>query len=378
MLCNGTQDNLQVVMNKKSLPSDTQTENPYESIIEGKNGTNGSTHQKPSHCVDIPKSDSNPSPTCPRKRSCREKETEAETPDSKRKRQEEKPTFKTSGSATKNSSRDKLDFTWICTECNEAECLENPEADLILCEGKCNRPFHYPCANLPHVPSSEEEWICEDCEKGSHQCAICQQYGADDEDVYCCDKQDCGLFFHESCLSMQNVEVQVIETKISSAVEQEDEEGLEVDPVIMSKPRFICPAHSCWTCTEDYVPPEEDDDETPVKKQSKGKKKNKKSNNFASKRDPNLYVSCTRAASLYSFPRYPHLTPSSVGHFLLISVVCIAQLPIILLASRQWLAFMNLRCFVMNMPQRTNCRTLTWRLPCREKLRPWWKRSLPT
>jgi hypothetical protein len=288
MLCNGTQDSPR---RKKSL---------------GKNGTNGSTHQKPLHCENIPKSDSSPSPTGKRKRSCREKETEIESPERKRKRQEEKPASKTNGSATKKSSREKLDFTWICTECNEAECLENPEAELILCEGKCNRPFHYDCANLSHVPSSEEEWICEDCQKGCHQCAICHQYGADDEDVYICDKEGCGLFFHESCLRMQNVEVQVIETKISSAVEQEEEEGLDVAPAIMTKLRFICPAHSCWTCTEDYEPPD-DEDEAPVKKQSKGKKKSRKSNNFASKRDPNVYVSCTRAG-LHCFPCYPHLT----------------------------------------------------------------------
>jgi hypothetical protein len=313
MLCNSTQDN---PLHKKSLASDTQTKNSDESSILGKNGTNGSTREKPSRRADIPTLDCNPttpSHTGRRKRSCREKVMESPQ-SSKRKRQEEKPIPKSNGSATKKSPREKLDFSWICTECNEAECLENPDAELILCEGKCNRPFHYNCANVFHVPSSDEEWICEDCQQGRHLCAICHQYGADDEDVHCCDKQGCGLFFHESCLSMQNVEIQVTEIKISSAVEQEEDEGLEVEPVIMSKPRFICPAHSCWTCTEDYVPPEDDDDETPAKKQTKGKKESKKSNNFASKRDPNLFVSCTRAGLYCSFLA-THISPISVGNF---------------------------------------------------------------
>ena len=236
---------------------------------------------------DSSKSDSNRFPAGRRKRSCRESKAKADSPESKRKHEEEDPISKTTGIANKKLCRDKHEFTWICVECNEAECIEDPEAELILCEGKCNRPFHYPCANLSTVPSAEEAWTCEDCQTGRHQCSICQQYGADEEDVFCCDKQDCGLYFHESCLSMRNVEIQVTEMRPSSPVE---EEGLDVEPVIMSKPRFTCPAHSCWSCTEDYIPTEDD----AVKQRSKGRKTNKSSNYFASKKESRLYVSCTR------------------------------------------------------------------------------------
>lgn len=213
---------------------------------------------------------------------------EAQTSENKRKSEEDdKPAANGVKPKKANSSRraDVLDLTWICTECNEAECDANPDAELMLCEGGCHRPFHYPCANLQSVPSSDEKWICEDCQKGRHRCAFCEEYGADEEEVFCCDKKDCGLFFHESCLSMRNVEIQVAER---------GSEDIDGEPAFVGKPHFICPAHSCWACTEDYVPPEEDmDDEADAKKKKgKGRKKKKKdSSSFAMKRDPVLFVS---------------------------------------------------------------------------------------
>ena len=218
---------------------------------------------------------------------------EMQSSGNKRKRENNKLTLEAKPAANgtkpkkaKSSRRtDVLDFTWICTECNEAECDANPDAELILCEGGCHRPFHYPCANLPAAPPSEERWICEDCQKGRHRCAFCEEYGADNEDVFCCDKENCGLFFHESCLSMRNVEIQL--------TERGAEEDIDGEAGVVGKPHFICPAHSCWTCTEDYVPPEEDiDDEADTKKKGKGrKKKSKVSSSFAMKRDAVLFVS---------------------------------------------------------------------------------------
>jgi len=233
--------------------------------------------------------------------------TETQSSDSKRKREngetssDVKPQSKpvpTGGKAkkAKSSRPNVLDFTWICTECNEAECDANPEADLLLCEGGCHRPFHYTCANLSSMPPSDEKWVCEDCQKGRHRCVLCEEYGTDNEEVYCCNKEDCGLFFHESCLSMQNVEIQLAESSTSSAAEDEDLDG---EPSITSKPHFICPAHSCWACTEDYVPPEDEDEDDTADKKKKGKGRKKKttkvSNSFAMKRDHILYVSlCTK------------------------------------------------------------------------------------
>jgi hypothetical protein len=97
---------------------------------------------------------------------------------------------------------------WICSECKEAECMMKPEADtLLICEGACRRLFHYPCAGLAELPAEEEKYVCADCTGNKHACSICHHYGIDNEDVFCCSKDGCGLFFHESCLSMQNVEV---------------------------------------------------------------------------------------------------------------------------------------------------------------------------
>lgn len=204
-------------------------------------------------------------------------------------RDETKPNAKPA--AKKKKTVDAIDLIWICTECNEAECDADREADLMICEGKCNRPFHYPCANLSSPPSSEQEWICDDCQKERHRCAFCEEYGTDNDEVFCCDKEDCGLFFHESCLSMQNVEIHYVDENTS---DKRDQDVVDAEAAIVGKAHFVCPAHSCWACTEDYVPPEDDGEEekttTSQKKKGKGRKK-KVSSSFAQKRDPKLYVS---------------------------------------------------------------------------------------
>lgn len=215
----------------------------------------------------------------------------------KRKVENEKSSLDAKPAATKpkqkKSSRPNiLDFTWICTECNEAECDADPDAELMLCEGGCHRPFHYPCANLSSAPPADQDWVCEDCQKSRHRCVLCDEYGADNVDVFCCDKEDCGLFFHESCLSMQNVEIQFTEEK--AAASDEDVDG---ELVNSGKPHFICAAHTCWACTEDIIPADEEEEKQTAVKKKKGKgrkKKNKVSSSFAMKRDANLYVSLLR------------------------------------------------------------------------------------
>lgn len=134
----------------------------------------------------------------------------------------------------------EFETVWICVECKEAECMMKSEAtELLICDGLCRRLFHYPCAGLDKLPAEEEEFICEDCQNQKHTCAICSQYGADNEDVFKCIKSNCGLFFHESCLSMQNVDVEIA-----------TEGGNEESGSVAARPRFVCPAHSCWTCTQ--------------------------------------------------------------------------------------------------------------------------------
>lgn len=115
--------------------------------------------------------------------------------------------------------------SWICAECREAEYNSNPEIPLLICEGSCNRAFHYPCAGLKKLPSSDKKWICNDCKQKKHPCHICTLHDADDELVYC-SVSNCGLYYHASCLST--------------------EYGIDVE----DGKKFRCPAHECWCCND--------------------------------------------------------------------------------------------------------------------------------
>ena len=191
------------------------------------------------------------------------------------------------------------DMLWICTECREAECMEDPHSNLIICDGKCNRAFHFHCCGISEdAVTSVESWICADCTNKKHRCAVCQEYGNDDDDVFLCEKKKCGMFFHESCLRMQNIDVRLVGVADTCG---EPKEALASDDGIVSatRPVFTCPAHSCWTCTEDYIPEEEGEEEGKSKSlngRGKGRKKLKRNGNFLSKND-RLYVSTTKNAS---------------------------------------------------------------------------------
>ena len=54
---------------------------------------------------------------------------------------------KTNAASEEVREESNLESIWICTECKEAECLDDADAPLLLCDGRCNRPFHPPCAN---------------------------------------------------------------------------------------------------------------------------------------------------------------------------------------------------------------------------------------
>lgn len=149
-----------------------------------------------------------------------------------------------------------LAFIWICTECREAECLADPDSPLLVCEGPCQRPFHYPCAGLNAVPPEDEAWICNDCRQNRHQCAVCNEYGADDDDVFKCDRASCGLYFHENCLAMyENVEMTIVERTVETT-EVDPATGREVvtGTQVVCRPKFKCPAHTCWVCSGGMPP----------------------------------------------------------------------------------------------------------------------------
>ncbi len=188
----------------------------------------------------------------------------------------------------------ELSFTWICVECREAECIADPESPLIVCEGLCNRPFHIPCAGLAEIPKSDEMWVCNDCQKRRHQCAVCHQYGEDDKDVFKCAKHNCGLFFHIACLNMYNVDVEIIDHNVNLPYIEndinrenkmdimkntlEDEKRFSKQNIIdlkqqnMSGIKFKCPAHFCWTCSSG-VPPTSDDNGKETTQEKLGNKK---------------------------------------------------------------------------------------------------------
>jgi hypothetical protein len=159
-----------------------------------------------------------------------------------------------------------IDMIWICTECREAECAIDPESPLLVCEGPCMRPFHYPCAGLHTLPDENEKWICSDCDQKRHMCCVCQQYGDDNADVYKCEKKECGLFFHEACLSMyEHVQVEILgrnDTISPSEAFENSEEIHGSEMTVKEGPgiKFTCPAHFCWTCCGG-VPPRSGDDQ---------------------------------------------------------------------------------------------------------------------
>ena len=149
-----------------------------------------------------------------------------------------------------NDPEKSFQTSWICSECKEAECAMDMNADeLLICDGLCQRLYHYPCAGLRHLPKSDENFICSDCQKQSHSCAFCQNYGKDNEDVFKCKKSSCGLFFHEACLDMHNIEIETIVCKESN--ENRIPKTIADDDAVVTYNRvFVCPAHSCWVCTQ--------------------------------------------------------------------------------------------------------------------------------
>lgn len=190
-------------------------------------------------------------------------------------KEEESPSQSTSAarSSTKKATptREENLMSWICMECKEAESALDDDSELVLCEGSCNRPFHLICVGLKEAPLND--WMCADCEAKRHTCSICQDYGMDQLDVFLCKIKGCGLFYHESCLSMLQVDIKQVEQGVKGT---NPEEGPS-DTI----PEFKCPAHRCWTCTEEIVTKDcDDNDETPSKggkHRGKGAKKKSKS-----------------------------------------------------------------------------------------------------
>jgi hypothetical protein len=219
-----------------------------------------------------------------------------EEPAPKRAKTVEEPRDAAERPAAKPKSAAKNDdMSWICGECKEADCMMQPScSEFIICDGRCERIFHYPCAGLSELPHSDEDWICKDCTSLQHQCAICHDYGKDNEEVFRCKKDKCGLFFHESCLELQDVEV----TMVSATKTTSDTEN-GTNPEAVTVPVFTCPAHNCWTCIQHDMLKNEQEKQKAEKqasatngqKKTKKKRKKKQPTIFQKKTETRLYVS---------------------------------------------------------------------------------------
>ena len=226
-----------------------------------------------------------------------------------------------------------LDLLWICSVCREAECMMDPSSVLLVCDGVCSRTFHVACAGLKEEPP-EDTWFCEDCQRKKHNCEVCHEFGIDDVDVFNCDKKNCGLFYHEACLNMYNIDVELVEKTITVKLQDDtstnkemfchdsfDSEinGLGVSPVedfssseikssivqsvdgkqvvqkVFSRPKFACPAHSCWTCsgrtlTDSMQPSPSSTEQIPAPKVTNKKRKKKRKKVKGETKNDILYV----------------------------------------------------------------------------------------
>jgi hypothetical protein len=188
--------------------------------------------------------------------------------------------------------------------------------ELIICEGYCRRLFHYPCAGLNKPPTETDTFVCHDCQQGRHTCAFCQNYGNDGEDVFPCSSSKCGLFFHEGCLEMNGVHVQLIKTTTTTNTLKQEEESDEEDMGTKHFRReFLCPAHHCWTCTQDDLRYQEKKEAADAHKngRKKGRKKTKNTAGvlFGQKTEKTLIVSW-----LIVFAGFPECLKGMHAHLL--------------------------------------------------------------
>ena len=218
---------------------------------------------------------------------------------------------KTKPTTSKHNQEDKEDMAWICAECKEAECGlidADDSADFLICDGPCHRIFHIPCAGLTKAPSSDDDWLCQDCSRKEHACAYCSEYGEDYVNVYPCQDDQCGLFFHEACLRLHHVDYTYStdpslvprdncnKDKITESTSDNDDEDEQDEESRI--PVFTCHAHRCWTCTQkDMIQLEKDEraseqsDKTNKKKNKSSRKKRKKNTSIFQCKPGRLYVS---------------------------------------------------------------------------------------
>lgn len=294
---------------------------------------------------------------------------------------------------TKTSKQqDKEDMSWICAECKEADCGlvtkqqpgtagadDAPGDSFLICEGWCHRIFHVPCAGLSKVPDSDDAWLCKDCTKKEHACAFCSEYGVDNVDVFPCQDELCGLFFHEACLQTHHVDYNYQKTNENvvqspAAADDEDLEEEETPKI----PLFTCPAHHCWTCTQkDMIRLEKEEAIARRAKSGTSKKNNnrkKKNKSIFQSKPGRLFVS--NLTGVVPFELGSVSASVLLTSFVFTSPFCssnayIAPPRIMQLASLPLLAFTNWLFFAPSMQTAIACRNWT----CHSPFNPSWKTS---
>jgi len=187
-------------------------------------------------------------------------------------------------SSAKKEEEDKEDMAWICAECKEAECVlvgAEGSADFLICDGSCHRIFHIPCAGLTEAPSTNDEWLCQDCSRKEHACAYCGEYGADYVNVFPCQEDKCGLFFCEACLRLHDIEYAYATSTASASNRRDTEQAMEteiendenVEDEESRIPVFTCHGHRCWTCTQKDMIQIEKEERAAERTATKGKGK---------------------------------------------------------------------------------------------------------
>uniref|UniRef100_T1J8Q7 Histone-lysine N-methyltransferase n=1 Tax=Strigamia maritima TaxID=126957 RepID=T1J8Q7_STRMM len=122
------------------------------------------------------------------------------------------------GSTTSSRSNVETRFDRICQVC--LSIVVSGSKNFVKCEGACNLSFHKDCINLTN---EESTFKCSECIAGIHTCFACKEKS---EDTRKCFINQCGRFYHESCLKKYPA------ARIDSKC-------------------FICPLHMCVSCIPD-------------------------------------------------------------------------------------------------------------------------------
>ncbi|CAL4896485.1 unnamed protein product [Urochloa decumbens] len=142
----------------------------------------------------------------------------------------------------------------VCAICDDG-------GSVTCCDGVCQRAFHLADSDSEDdseehddcreklgltleqakmIISTEEGFICKNCQYKQHQCFACGLLGSSDDtssqpEVFQCEQDDCAHFYHPKCIA------QLLYPDSEEAVHFEIE-------VAAAREKFTCPMHECIVC----------------------------------------------------------------------------------------------------------------------------------